>query len=96
MSQLFSWQVPHCDALERALLRHNVAIDASDLGTGKTICAVETARRLGQTLVVTCKKIMKPVWAHWMEEWGIDGVVGNWEMARRRGLPGVPWRALRL
>lgn len=66
---------------------HNVALDASDLGTGKTICACETARRLGKELIVTGKKIMKPVWAYWMDQWGIDGVVGNWEMARVRGLP---------
>jgi hypothetical protein len=87
MPELFSWQEPHCDALERSLEFHNVALDASDLGTGKTICACETARRLGKELIVVGKKIMKPVWAYWMDQWGIDGVVGNWEMARKRGLP---------
>ena len=66
---------------------HNVALDASDLGTGKTICACETARRLKKDLIVVGKKIMKPVWAYWMDQWGIDGIVGNWEMARIRGLP---------
>jgi len=66
---------------------HNVALDASDLGTGKTICACETARRLNKKLIVVGKKIMKPVWAYWMDQWGVDGIVGNWEMARSRGLP---------
>lgn len=66
---------------------HNVALDASDLGTGKTICACETARRLKKDLIVVGKKIMKPVWAYWMNQWGVDGIVGNWEMARVRGLP---------
>jgi hypothetical protein len=84
---LFKFQEPHCDALERALNFHNVALDASDLGTGKTICACETARRMGKKLIVVGKKIMKPTWAHWMGQWGLDGVVGNWELARRRGLP---------
>jgi hypothetical protein len=84
---LFNYQEGHCDLLERALLHHQVALDASDLGTGKTICACEVARRLGYQLIVVGKKIMKPTWAYWMGEWGIDGIVGNWEMARVRGLP---------
>lgn len=87
MPELFSWQKPHCDALEQSLYRHTVALDASDLGTGKTICACEVARRLGYDLVVVGKKIMKPVWAYWMDQWGVNGIVGNWELARRRGLP---------
>lgn len=70
-------------------MHHNVALDASDLGTGKTICACETARRLGKDLIVIGKKIMKPVWAYWMDQWGVDGIVGNWEMARKRGLPSI-------
>lgn len=84
---LFKFQEPHCDALERSLMYHNVALDASDLGTGKTICACETAKRMGKKLIVVGKKIMKPTWARWMAEWGLDGIVGNWELARRRGLP---------
>jgi hypothetical protein len=86
---LFSWQVPHVEALKKALTNHKVALDASDLGTGKTICACATARDLKMDLVVCCKKIMKPVWAYWMDQWGVSGVVGNWEMARRRGLPAL-------
>jgi superfamily II DNA or RNA helicase len=68
-------------------MRHNLALDASDLGTGKTICACEIARRLEYDIIATGKKIMKPTWAYWMNQWDISGVVGNWELARRRGLP---------
>lgn len=84
---LFKFQEPHCDTLEAALMHHNVALDASDLGTGKTICACELARRLEFNLIIVGKKIMKPVWAYWMNQWGVDGIVGNWELARVRGLP---------
>lgn len=87
MPTLFSYQVPHCEALEGALRRHNLALDASDLGTGKTICSVEIAHRLGFDLIVTGKKIMRPTWGYWMKEWGVDGLITNWELARRRGLP---------
>jgi superfamily II DNA or RNA helicase len=85
--KLFNYQVPHVEALIAALMHHNVALDASDLGTGKTICACEIAKRLNKELIVVGKKIMKPTWIYWMERWGVSGVVGNWEMARRRGLP---------
>jgi superfamily II DNA or RNA helicase len=84
---LFDYQEPHVDALELALRKHRVALDASDLGTGKTVCACALARRLEKNLIVVCKKAMKPTWAWWMEQWGLSGVVGNWELARRRGLP---------
>lgn len=84
---LFSYQVPHVENLERALLFHNNALDASDLGTGKTVCACAVAHRLEKDLIVVCKKIMIPSWRRWMELWGVSGVVGNWELARVRGLP---------
>jgi len=85
--ELFDYQIPHVEALERALMFNNVALDASDLGTGKTVCACALARKLGKNMIVVCKKSMKPTWGWWMEEWGRSGIVGNWEMARRRGLP---------
>jgi superfamily II DNA or RNA helicase len=85
--KLFPYQEPHVDALERALMCYNVALDASDLGTGKTICACAIGQRLEKDLIVVCKKVMIPTWAYWMDQWHLSGVVGNWELARRRGLP---------
>lgn len=66
---------------------YHVALDASDLGTGKTICACAIGQRFKKELVVVCKKVMIPTWRYWMDQWGLSGVVGNWELARRRGLP---------
>jgi superfamily II DNA or RNA helicase len=85
--KLFGYQEPHVEALARALAYHNTALDASDLGTGKTICACALGARLEKELVVVGKKVMIPTWRYWMEQWGVSGVVGNWELARRRGLP---------
>lgn len=85
--KLYPWQEPHLDALERALQFHQVALDASDLGTGKTVVACALAQRLNKNLIVVGKKIMKPTWAWWMDRFGLNGVVGNWELARIRGLP---------
>ena len=87
MPKLFPYQEPHVASLELALEKYNAALDASDLGTGKTICACEVARRRGTELVTVCKKVMIPTWRFWMDQFGVSGVVGNWELARKRGLP---------
>ena len=87
MPELFKYQEPHVGRLMFALCKHNFALDASDLGTGKTVCACHIARALGKEAVVVCMKTMIPTWRYWLEAFGVDGVVGNWELARRRGLP---------
>jgi superfamily II DNA or RNA helicase len=85
--ELFKYQEPHVEALLLALEKYNTALDASDLGTGKTICACAVAKRRNQELVTVCKKVMIPTWRYWMDRFSVSGVVGNWELARRRGLP---------
>jgi superfamily II DNA or RNA helicase len=87
MPTLFDYQIPHVDALERSLMFNHLALDASDLGTGKTVCACALAQRLGYDIIVVGKKIMKPTWTWWAESFGLSGIVTNWELARRRGLP---------
>lgn len=89
-TELFDYQKPHAETLMYALRMQNVALDASDLGTGKTVVACHIAKTLGLNAIVVCKKSMKPTWGWWLEEFGLSGVVGNWEMARRRGLPLKP------
>ena len=39
-----------------------VALDASEIGTGKTFCEVATAVRLGLKLVVVAPKPVLPAW----------------------------------
>jgi SNF2 family DNA or RNA helicase len=66
--ELFEWQKTHVDALEEALRYHNVAKDGSDTGTGKTIMALETVRRLGKWPIVICPKSVIPTWREWYAE----------------------------
>ena len=62
---LFSWQRTHALSLELALRKHGVAKDGSDTGTGKTVVAMEVARRLGKHPVVVCPKSVIPAWKEW-------------------------------
>jgi superfamily II DNA or RNA helicase len=87
MPKLFSYQEPHAQKLIDALMFDQVALDASDLGTGKTVVACHIAKTLEKEAIVVGKKVMIPTWRYWMESFGVNGVVGNWELARRRGLP---------
>lgn len=91
MIELFKWQEPHVTALEVALIKHGAALDASDTGTGKTICAIETAKRLGLKIYVITKKAVIPTWNWWLDEMGMinDGMVLNYEKARRHGIPNL-------
>ena len=63
--ELFEWQKTHVDVLEEALRYHNVVKDGSDTGTGKTIMALETVRRLGKWPIVICPKSVIPTWKEW-------------------------------
>ena len=62
---LYDWQVEHADRLEAALREHGVAKDGSDTGTGKTVVALEVARRMGMIPFVVCPKSVISSWAEW-------------------------------
>jgi superfamily II DNA or RNA helicase len=47
MAQLLEYQKSHVDKLIKSLNKYNIAIDASDTGTGKTYCALACAKQLG-------------------------------------------------
>lgn len=62
IDRLLSYQRPHADRISDALVRLGVALDASDLGTGKTYVAAATAKRLGLQLAVVAPKAVLPSW----------------------------------
>ena len=66
--ELYDWQVPHADQLFAALSEHGVAMDGSDTGTGKTVVALEVARRAGRVPFVVCPKAVIPSWKEWMKK----------------------------
>ena len=66
-SILYDWQEEHCDKLFRGVMSMGVAKDGSDTGTGKTVIALEVARRAGLEPFVVCPKSVIPAWVEWME-----------------------------
>ena len=62
MAELLVYQKPHVEKLLKALNKYNVAIDASDTGTGKTYCALACAQRLGLKPLIICPKAVLTSW----------------------------------
>jgi hypothetical protein len=62
INRLLPYQVPHADRIADALVRLRVALDSSDMGTGKTYAACATAAQLGLPLAVVAPKAVLPSW----------------------------------
>lgn len=67
----YPWQVEPINHLSRILGGMRSACDASDPGTGKTVVAVLTAKRLGARLGVVCPKSVIPAWKRTAELAGV-------------------------
>jgi hypothetical protein len=82
-SILYDWQEEHCDKLFRGVMSVGIAKDGSDTGTGKTVIALEVARRAGLDPFVVCPKSVIPAWVEWMAagEHNVDHVI-NYEKLR--------------
>jgi SNF2 family DNA or RNA helicase len=82
-SILYDWQESHADALVDSINRNGVAKDGSDTGTGKTVIALEVAKRTNLKPFVVCPKSVIPAWVEWMEKGGHDREhVVNYEKLR--------------
>ena len=79
------WQRNHINKLCFAINRFNVGVDASDMGTGKTIMALITAKELGLYPVVVCPKSVISSWKRWINAilGDIEPVVYNYEKLTR-------------
>jgi superfamily II DNA or RNA helicase len=54
---LLKYQIPHVNEMIRSLHIYNIAVDASDTGTGKTYCALSVAKMLNLKPLIICPKI---------------------------------------
>lgn len=84
---LYDYQLPASDAVLAALVRHNVALDTSDLGTGKSYVAADVARRLGCPVLVVCPKAVIPPWRRILADAGVVADVINYEKIRNGSTP---------
>ena len=77
--KLFDWQKAGAQVLLESLRKNNVALDASDTGTGKTAKAVWLAQQLNADVIVVCPKAVIPAWREWLDRGGITHDVMNYE-----------------
>ena len=83
MKTLFPAQAESCDSLVRSIKSYNAALDASVTGTGKTLKAIEIARKLGLRAFVVCPKPVIPAWRREFEDQGVEYIdVLNYEKLR--------------
>ena len=62
VSHLKQFQVEHVQNLLYALKKHEVALDTSDTGTGKTYSAIAAAASLDLRVIIICPKAVIPNW----------------------------------
>ena len=67
----YPWQIPAIAQLTRVLSRSRGAVDASDVGTGKTFVALFTAKALKLPVAIMCPKSLKATWQGACEAVGI-------------------------
>lgn len=81
--KLLQFQKISVQRLVAAIKKYGGALDASELGTGKTYCAVAAAKILGLMPMVVCPKAVRPTWYHVCRFFGVEwwGVI-NYEMLR--------------
>ena len=65
--ELYPYQINHTHQLIEALRDNQCALDASETGTGKTHCAIVTAKHLGYNIVVICPRPVIYTWSGAME-----------------------------
>jgi superfamily II DNA or RNA helicase len=76
-------QQSHIKLLYSSLVKNKAALDASATGTGKTLCAIMVAKKLGKPVVVVCPKAVIPTWRKELEEQGVaSAAVINYEKLR--------------
>lgn len=90
---LYDWQEPSAAALQASLLRHNVAADGSEMGTGKTIKACVAVKRLARPMFVVCPKAVIADWRCWAARAGVEScLVSNYDIIRTGNTPYGSWR----
>lgn len=80
---LLQYQIPHAERIADALVRLRVALDSSDMGTGKTFAACATAARLELRLAVVAPKAVLPSWKKVAALFGVEVVgIHNYEAVK--------------
>lgn len=80
--ELYPYQVEPSAKLLGALNKYGHAINKSDMGTGKTICAAWIAAQMGRPTFGFCRSSLVPAWEKALREFGVDAQVRSLEKTR--------------
>lgn len=85
----YPYQTENAEALVKIIGRFGSAIDASDMGTGKTITALVVAKQLGVRPAIICPAPVVDSWLETAQKMGVEPLfVTNYERIWR---PGFKW-----
>ena len=70
--RLKDFQVPHVEAIVKLFDRHDIVIDKSTMGAGKTITSLAVAKTLGLKPFVICTKSVIEYWQEWADIVGVE------------------------
>ena len=85
MKTLYPVQQTHVKRLSGILSKYGSALDSSETGCGKTVCASEIAKNhmeSGGAIVVICPKAVIPAWNKELKEREVPAIVLNYENVR--------------
>jgi SWI/SNF-related matrix-associated actin-dependent regulator 1 of chromatin subfamily A len=91
MKTLYPVQERHVKRLLDLLTSRSSALDMSDTGTGKTLCAINVAKELNRPVLVICPKAVIPSWKRELDEQGVPADVINYEKVRMGSTPFMQW-----
>lgn len=93
--QLYDYQLPSAAALETALRKHRVAVDASDCGVGKTPVACHVLSKMRLPALIVCPKGVITSWKRTLSAFGVAAEVINYEKLRTGNTPFGKWEGRR-
>src|SRR6185436_7298271 len=88
---LLSYQVAPANALLASLAKHRSALDASDMGVGKTYTAGAVIRALNRPTLVVGPKVSRVGWERMGQHMGVEFDYINYEMVRTGRAPYGKW-----
>ena len=91
MSQLLDgllpWQHLSYEELHRAFAKHNAAVDASEMGTGKTYKACRLLSNFDAPQLIVCPLSVVPTWERVLAQFGGEADVINYEQVKLERSP---------
>lgn len=70
-TRLLSYQIPHVIKLINILFKHNICLDASDTGIGKTFISAAVCAEMEKRPIIICPKILIPGWVNVLKYFGV-------------------------